>query len=222
MLPDRILNVEWRTPAYRLLHEGEFSPMVEQAGGPFLPEFWRPEFAEIAPHWQQIRDEFEAVSPTRFLNYGDTGLPNDPSKWKLLPLFAWGAPVAANTALCPKTTAHLQSIPGMVSAAFSALHPGTDIRPHRGAPQGVVRCHLGLRVPPGCGLEVHGETRSWQEGRWLNFDDACLHRAWNFGPGTRVVLIVDVVYSPDHRRLLHRAVLGAERAFYLWNRWTQV
>ncbi len=213
---------DWRTHLYRLFREAEFSGN----GGPFFSTAFRPELDRIAADWLAIRDEYRATPAGQFLNYNDTGLPNIPENWKLLPLYAWGAPVAANCRTCPTTARLLKGLPGMVSAAFSAIAPGTEIRPHRGAPQGVIRCHLGLITPDAgdasrCALEVNGEARPFYEGQWLNFDDACLHRAWNRGTATRVTLIVDVLFNPHHRKLIHRAVLAAERTNYLRNRIAQ-
>ena len=97
---------------------------------------------------------------------------------------------------CPKTAALLDSIPGMSTAMFSILTPGTRIAPHRGPFKGVLRYHLGLVVPPDpehCAIRVAEETRSWQEGRGLVFDDTNEHEAWNETADPRVVLFVDFI-----------------------------
>ena len=49
-----------------------------------------------------------------------------------------------------------------------------------------------LIVPPGCRFRVGGETRTWQEGVALAFDDTIDHEAWNDSDQLRVVLIFDV------------------------------
>jgi aspartyl/asparaginyl beta-hydroxylase (cupin superfamily) len=60
-----------------------------------------------------------------------------------------------------------------------------------------LRCHLGIKVPHGdCGLKVGGETRHWQEGQCLVFDDSLQHEAWNHIAQPRIVLIVDL-WHPD-------------------------
>jgi aspartyl/asparaginyl beta-hydroxylase (cupin superfamily) len=46
-------------------------------------------------------------------------------------------------------------------------------------------------VPPGCRLRVAAETRSWQEGRYLIFDDTAEHEAWNDSDLARGVLLLD-------------------------------
>ena len=52
---------------------------------------------------------------------------------------------------------------GVTTAGFSRLAPGTHIKPHVGYTSEVLRCHLGLIVPPDCALRVGSETRRWEE-----------------------------------------------------------
>jgi beta-hydroxylase len=114
------------------------------------------------------------------------------TRWKILPLFAYGRWV--NQTRCPVTCAVLEQIPQLQAAMFSILEPGKDIPPHRGPYSGVLRYHLGLQIPEPpllCGITVAGETRHWQEGQSLVFDDSHLHHAWNHSTEVRVVLFVD-------------------------------
>jgi beta-hydroxylase len=79
---------------------------------------------------------------------------------------------------------------------FSILGPHKRIPPHGGPYKGVLRYHLGLRVPgpaDACGITVRGETRQWGEGRSLVFDDVWEHSAWNESDDLRVVLFVDFI-----------------------------
>lgn len=58
--------------------------------------------------------------------------------------------------------------------------------------------HLPLIVPEPkkCGIRVAGETRQWEVGKALLFDDAFEHEVWNDGDNERVVLLFDV-WHPD-------------------------
>jgi beta-hydroxylase len=76
-------------------------------------------------------------------------------------------------------------------AGFSRLAPRTHVKPHVGWAASVYRLHLALDVPPGCRLRVAAETRSWQEGRCLIFDDTAEHEAWNDSALPRGVLLLD-------------------------------
>jgi hypothetical protein len=101
----------------------------------------------------------------------------------------------ANCIACPETTRLIKSIPGSVSAGsvfFSALAPGTHLRPHCGPHNARLRCHLGLITPDGCSIRVGDESRTWHEGKCLLFDDSFVHEVWNPSPSVRIVLIVDV------------------------------
>jgi aspartyl/asparaginyl beta-hydroxylase (cupin superfamily) len=76
---------------------------------------------------------------------------------------------------------------------FSALNPHTRIPSHYGPMNGVLRAHLPLIVPRGkCGIRVADETRSWEEGRLLVFDDSFDHEVWNDSDETRIVLFLNV------------------------------
>ena len=106
---------------------------------------------------------------------------------------------AENCARCPRTAALLLSVAaarecarhGVGEALFSALAPGTRLRPHCGSTNSRLTCHLGLVVPAGCGLRVGDETRQWEEGRCLVFDDSFEHEAYNDSDSTRIVLLVN-------------------------------
>lgn len=56
----------------------------------------------------------------------------------------------------------------------------------------MLRCHLGISIPPGSGLRVGGEERALVEGRTLVFEDTLLHRAWNESDQPKVVLLLDI------------------------------
>lgn len=47
-------------------------------------------------------------------------------------------------------------------------------------------------VPEGdCALRVGPETRRWQAGQCIVFDDTTDHEAWNLTDSPRIVLLVD-------------------------------
>jgi len=148
---------------------------------------------ELEKNWQIIRDEMIALRTTGFIAwpekslYGETG-------WSTFGLYAFGQKQAANCALCPRTTALVEAVPGLAMAGFSRLEPGAHIKPHVGYDEYsryVLRLHLVLETNADCALRVDGETRVWQEGRALVFCDAVEHEAWNRGATTRTVLLLD-------------------------------
>ena len=114
--------------------------------------------------------------------------------WKTFLLAGYGFKSEANIALCPRTWAACQAIPGLITVMFSILEPGKHLPPHRGPYNGVLRLHLGLIVPEpraDLGIRVENEIYRWRDGEAVIFDDAFEHEAWNRTPHTRVVLFVD-------------------------------
>lgn len=154
---------------------------------------------ELEANWHLIRAELDQVmlyrdSAPNYLDLSDdaAGL-TERDNWKSFFFHAYGVPVPDNCARCPETARLLRRIEGMKSGFFSIMLPGTRLKPHRGHFAGVLRYHLGLRIPDveACGLRVGTHVVHWEEGKSLIFDDTFEHEAWNESTGTRVVLFVD-------------------------------
>ncbi|WP_374942483.1 aspartyl/asparaginyl beta-hydroxylase domain-containing protein [Sphingomonas sp.] len=173
--------------------------------------FERNEFAWLAGVERAIpamRAELEAViaESVGFAPYVQAtpgrALPANPllddPRWSAFHLWRAGEIVPENAARCPATMAALGLAPMPVIAGrspmaiFSRLEPGTHIRPHHGMLNTRLICHVPLIAPEGCGLRVGAETRTWQEGEALVFDDSIEHEAWNRGTRTRVVLLFEI------------------------------
>ncbi|MDF5729620.1 MAG: aspartyl/asparaginyl beta-hydroxylase domain-containing protein [Rhizonema sp. PD38] len=102
-----------------------------------------------------------------------------------------------NCLQCPETTQIIEAIPRRTGVAcFSALSPNTVIEPHWGPTNARLKCHLGLKIPSGCSIRVGNETRTWQEGKCLLFDDSFEHEVKINATSSRIALIVDV-WHPD-------------------------
>jgi aspartate beta-hydroxylase len=98
---------------------------------------------------------------------------------------------------CPVTTHGIEAYPTIRTAAgliyVSRMRPMTHIAPHRGPTNLRLRCHLAISAPTGdCAIRVGEQTRRWQEGKCLVFDDFLVHEAWNRTDEERIVLIVDL------------------------------
>jgi beta-hydroxylase len=173
--------------------------------------------AEIEAGFPLIRRELDVVLQTRehIPNFQDLSADQkvltEGNQWKTLIFYGYGRPVAENCARCPETDRLLRRIPGMKSAMFSILAPHKHIPEHRGPYKGVLRYHLGLKIPQPAelsGIRVAGETRHWVEGGSLIFDDSHPHEAWNGTLQTRVVLFVDFLRPlPLWLDLLNRAMV---------------
>ncbi|MBB6520657.1 aspartyl/asparaginyl beta-hydroxylase domain-containing protein [Pseudoteredinibacter isoporae] len=91
-------------------------------------------------------------------------------------------------------TVPFATVPGSSpNVLFSRLRPKTRIDPHHGFLNTRLICHLPLIIPENCGaLRCGNESRQWQEGKLMIFDDSIEHEAWNDSDSERVVLIFEI------------------------------
>jgi beta-hydroxylase len=147
-------------------------------------------FTEILEsNWLVIQEELNRLQDGDFMTWPEKFLYK--KGWEVFGLYSFGNKLDYNCGLCPETTKLLESIPGMTTAGFSSLAPGTHIAPHVGHSKAVLRCHLGLIVPDLCGIRVGNQTKTWQEGKCMVFDDTEEHEAWNRSEIVRIVLLID-------------------------------
>lgn len=169
--------------------------------------FWWTTFLE--DHWTDIRSELDDilkqrdVLPTFHDITEDASTISQDEKWKTFFLYGYGVKVEENCARCPRTTELIEQVPGMTTAFFSILSPGKHIPPHRGPYKGVLRYHLGLKVPEPaekCRIRVHDQVVHWEEAESIVFDDTYNHEVWNDTDGERAILFLDVK-RPMHQPL---------------------
>jgi aspartate beta-hydroxylase len=149
----------------------------------------------LESHFREIREELLALESDRFHRESEriarTG------DWDVVFFYERGRRNNEVCDACPVTARGIDTLPAMRTPAgliyLSRMRPGTHIQPHRGPTNLRLRCHLGVTVPDGdCALRVGDDTRHWQEGRCLVFDDYLEHEAWNHTEHDRIVLIVDL------------------------------
>lgn len=156
--------------------------------------------APLRREWQAIRAEAMAVAmvgdaaPSLATISPDHRSIARVNMWKSFFLWGYGYPIEDNLARCPRTRAAVEAIPGLNTAFFSILAPGTHIPAHRGVTKGLLTCHLGLIVPQDGDVRMRVGDRivRWAEGETLLFDDTYDHEVWNDTGGTRVVLLLQV------------------------------
>ena len=123
---------------------------------------------------------------------------NESRSWTALYLWKDASIVEENASRCPRTMKALEKVPlsniGARTPAvlFSRLEPGAHIPPHHGMLNCRLICHLPLIVPKGCWLRVGNETREWEEGKLLVFDDSIQHEAKNPTGELRIILLFDI------------------------------
>ena len=79
--------------------------------------------------------------------------------------------------------------------------------PHCGVSNKKLRAHLALfGCEPSIRMRVDNETRSWEDGKVLVFDDSFEHEIWHHGSASRAIIILDV-FHPDLDRAGRQFVL---------------
>jgi beta-hydroxylase len=155
----------------------------------------------LEDNWTVMREELDEILKHREALPSFHDIAEDAStisqddNWKTFFLYGYGVKAEENCARCPRTTELIEQVPGMTTAFFSILSPGKHIPPHRGPYKGVLRYHLGLKVPEPaerCRIRVDDEVEHWEEGESLVFDDTYDHEVRNETNGERAILFLDV------------------------------
>ncbi|CAL8313052.1 unnamed protein product [Merluccius merluccius] len=149
--------------------------------------------------WKTIREEVLAVMDQKtglFVpeeeNLRETG------EWGQYTLWQQGRRAGDACRSVPKTCSFLERFPEATNCKrgqikFSVMQPGTHVWPHTGPTNCRLRMHLGLVIPKqGCRIRCTNQTREWEEGKVLIFDDSFEHEVWQEADSYRLIMIVDV------------------------------
>lgn len=168
---------------------------------PILDPALLPWVAEIERNWRTIRTEADRVlrerariPPLRRISRDHDRITTD-DNWRSFFLWGYGLKAEENCRRCPETAALVARIPGLQTALFSLLSPGTHIPRHTGVTKAILTCHLGLRVPAArarCHIRVADQDYHWREGEMFVFDDMAPHEVWNDTEEDRVVLMLHI------------------------------
>jgi hypothetical protein len=148
----------------------------------------------------ELREIVAAKSPSAYLKdeYNKSKFQlSDPGRWGALRLYNRHKPTPDLPPRCRATREMLSEIAGQISGEVTILRlaPMTALPPHHDDYDYEQYVHIGLTVPPGCGIRVGGEARVWEEGRPLVFSPAFLHEVWNHSERPRDVLAIDTWHS---------------------------
>lgn len=166
------------------------------------PNFYRnedfPWIQQLEDNWQVIRDEILALLERKQDRLRPYFIPLSfpPRQWKTMGFYFWKYRIHKNCRSCRRTAEVLESLPNMTAGSLSVLEANSNINPHHGDTNAIIRIHLGLDIPAGlpeCGFQVGNEARPWENGKALMFCDAHAHTAWNHSSQRRLILIVDVM-----------------------------
>lgn len=122
----------------------------------------------------------------------------DNQSWSALHFYKDGQPVDKNLESHRQTANALAKVPQphvetkSPTALFSRMLSGAHITPHNGLMNTRLICHLPLIVPDNCYLRVGNQTRHWERGKLLIFDDSIEHEARNGSQQSRIILLFDI------------------------------
>jgi len=148
--------------------------------------------------FETIKDEFYQIYSQDRFRKQQQGV-EDVGQWQVYYLYHLGRKAEDNCRRCPQTAELIESISGVSNSGsvyFSVLSKLTHLSPHYGPYNTKLRCHLSLVVPEKCRIRVGEETRMWNEGKCLVFDDSFEHEVWNLSHNPRAVLLIDF-WHPD-------------------------
>jgi aspartate beta-hydroxylase len=120
----------------------------------------------------------------------------------------------------PVTQAVLERIPEVTTfnpgtIVLSRLRPGTQVKPHCGATNAILRLYLPISGIEGAWMRVAHEVVAWWEGRCVVLDDSFECEAEHRGTEDFVALVLDMPHpelDPAHRaRLVGNRLTAQER-----------
>ena len=144
-----------------------------------------------------IKSELNTIQEQHWTEWPETQLwKKGSARWTVFPLLGFDK-WSDNTQKCPETTKLLKAIPGLKTAGFSRMAPGTNLEIHRGwadLSNNVLRSHMLLTEnPPGTSnVWVNGKTHPHIFDNWITFDDSLPHSASNQDTKDRIILLVDI------------------------------
>jgi aspartyl/asparaginyl beta-hydroxylase (cupin superfamily) len=178
-------------------------------------KFWASELEENYNLFRTEIENFIKENPKQYKPYNLKSL-NANSGWSTITFKTWGINVNSNLNQANTIGGFLRKYPEILSFAVSKMASKTTIKSHYGDTNAIWRCHFGIKIPatlPHCGIEVKGESKSWEEGKVLAFCDAFNHQAWNQTDEERVIVIFDVL-RPEFFHLKNKVCINV-RSFML-------
>ncbi|MCB9256475.1 MAG: aspartyl/asparaginyl beta-hydroxylase domain-containing protein [Chitinophagales bacterium] len=199
-----------------------------------LPNFYKPEiFPELKvlkDNWKAIRDEVLAYEAKMgVLKDMDSHTPptNTENQWSHTYLMSYLRIFHKNRKKFPFLSSIIDQIPNCTYATISILPPNTEILPHYGDTNGVVRTHLGLVIPapyPEIAIKVGEEERGWEEGELMCFTIVNKHQVWNRSSKRRYIVILDFIPDllKDRKMEIVTKTLGSQSFTFLYDKFAIV
>ena len=155
----------------------------------------------IKNNWKIIKNEYESyvlyhkIYRLAFIDPEQLYIDTSNIPWNAIILRAYNKDTNL-VKYFPHTVKILSNIKNCTTAYFSILYPGKLIPLHTGVFKGVLRYHLGLKVPSNkenCYIVVNNKKKIWEEGSDFLFDDTYPHYVYNNTNEIRVILLLDII-----------------------------
>ena len=189
-----------------------------------------PELAILKENWKGIRDEILAFEKSNGVLSEMNSLSPAATKggsWSLIYLMSFLRKFHDNRAKFPFICSVTDQIVNCVFVGISILPPHTEIKPHYGDTNAIIRTHLGLIIPdpyPIIAIKVGEEERGWEDGELLCFINVTEHSVWSRSSQRRYVLMFDFVPKVLESKKMEIATraLGSQSFIYLFKHFALV
>ena len=194
---------------------------------PFYSPDLFPELAILKENWKGIRDEILAFEKSNGALSGMNSLSpaaTEGGSWSLIYLMSFLWKFHENRTRFPFICSIIDQIPNCVFAGISILPPHTEIKPHYGDTNAIVRTHLGLIIPdpyPVIAIKVGEEERGWEEGELMCFINVTKHSVWSRSDKKRYILMFDFIPKVlEHRKMeIATNALGSQSFIFFYKRY---
>ncbi len=175
---------------------------AKAAGGDRRPRFFStktifPEGLAFEKRFAEIQNEIHHLTENRVLTrYQDIDAKRSAevsNDWRLYYIYFLKKTNEQAKKDCPVILDIVQRIPHAINATIALLEPGVELAPHCGPYAGMLRYHLGIRIPKNNppSIRVDKEWYTWQEGKSIVLDDVFEHEVVNKSDETRIILMID-------------------------------
>jgi aspartyl/asparaginyl beta-hydroxylase (cupin superfamily) len=172
------------------------------AGGEDRPRILSPR--EFFPAARKLEERFPAIRAEvdellshreipRYGNFDPVRAAQVSEEWRLYYAYMYGQSNELAREECPTLLDFAESTPNVVNAFISILEPGVTLPAHRDPYAGVLRYHLGVRIPAENPprIRLDRDYYTWNEGEGVVLDVSFEHEVINESDQPRVIVIVD-------------------------------
>ena len=172
------------------------------AGGDDRPRILPPR--EIFPAVRELEERFPALRSEvdeliahreipRYGNFDPVRAAQVSQEWRLYYAYMYGQVNELARKECPTLLAFAEATPNVVNAFISILEPGVKLPAHKDPYAGILRYHLGVRIPVSKPprIRLDRDYYTWKEGEGVVLDVSVEHEVINESDEPRVIVIVD-------------------------------